>query len=97
MVSIDGELMKRVQNAKYLENTVDGSLTCKKHYKILMGEIKSSLSSLKKLKDIRLQSKLDQVDKALLESHLSYSGALCGSLSNAELVIFNVCKLEHEH
>ena len=43
------------------------------------------LSSLRKLKNILPQSKLDQVYKALLESHLRYSDELWGSLSNTKL------------
>ena len=49
------------------------------------GKIKSALSSLQKLRNILSQSKLDQVYRALLESHLRYSDELWGSLSNTKL------------
>ena len=45
----------------------------------------SALSSLQKLKNILPQSKLDQVYKAMSESHLRYSNEIWGSLSNTKL------------
>ena len=51
----------------------------------LKGKIESALSSLQKLRNILPQSKLDQVYRALLESHLRYSDELWGSLSNTKL------------
>ena len=53
--------------------------------KNLKGKTKNALSSLRKLKNILPQFKLDQVYKALLESHLRYSDELWGKLSNTKL------------
>ena len=84
-VNINGAPIKRVQNVKYLGTTVDENLNWNEHYKKLKSKIKSALSSLQKLKNILPQSKLDQVYKALLESHLRYSNEIWGSLSNTKL------------
>ena len=84
-VNLNGGPIKRVQQVKYLGITVDENLTWSEQYKNLKGKIKSALSSLQKLKNILPQSKLDQVYKALLESHLRYSDELWGSLSNTKL------------
>ena len=72
-VNINGGPIKWVKIVKYLGNTVDENLTWNEHYRNLKGEIKSALSSLRKLKDILQQTKLDQVYKALLDSHSIYS------------------------
>ena len=84
-VNINGGPIKRVKKVKYLGITVDENLTWNEQYKNLKGKIKNALSSLRKLKNILPQSKLDQVYKALLESHLRYSDELWGSLSNTKL------------
>ena len=96
-LNINGGPIKRVKKVKYLGVTVDENLSWNEQYKSLQGKIKNALSSLQKLKNILPQSKLDQVYKALLESHLRYNDELWGSLSTQSLIIFNVCKLEHEH
>ena len=49
------------------------------------GKIEAALSSRQKLKNIFLQTKLGQVYKTLLESHLRYSDALWGSLPDINL------------
>ena len=46
---------------------------------------RSSRSSIRKLKDILPQSKLEQVYRALVESHLRYGNELWGSLSDTKL------------
>ena len=69
-IKINEEPIKRVQTVKYLGTMVDENLTWNEQYKKLKGKIKSALSSLQKLRNILPQSKLDQVYRALLESHL---------------------------
>ena len=64
---------------------MDENLTWNEQYKILKGKIENALSSMRKLKNILPQTKLDQVYKALLESHLRYSDEIRGSLSNTKL------------
>ena len=84
-VNVNGEPIKRVQQVKYLGIMINENLTWNEQYKSLKGKIKNALSSLWKLKNIPPQSKLDQVYKALLESHLRYSDELWGKLSNTKL------------
>ena len=84
-VNVNGELIKRAQKVKYLGITIDENLTWNEQYKNLKGKIKNALSSLWKLKNIFPQSKLDQVYKALLESHLRYCDELWDKLSNTKL------------
>ena len=84
-IKINEEPIKRVQTVKYLGTMVDENLTWNEQYKKLKGKIKSAVSSLQKLRNILPQSKLDQVYRALLESHLRYSDELWGSLSNTKL------------
>ena len=84
-VNVNGELIKRAQKVKYLGITVDENLTWNEQYKNLQGTIKNALSSLWKLKNILPQSQLDQVYKALLESHLRYCDKLWGKLLNTKL------------
>ena len=84
-VNVNGEPIKRAQKVKYVGVMVDENLTWNEEYKNIKGEIKNALTSLWKLKDILPQSKLDQVFKALLESHLRYSDEPLGKLSNKKL------------
>ena len=84
-VNVNGEPIKRAQQVKYLGIMVDENLTWNEQYKNLKGKIKNALSSLRRLNNILPQSKLDQVYKALLESHLRYSDELWGNLSNTKL------------
>ena len=84
-IKINEEPIKRVQKVKYLGTMVDENLTWNEQYKKLKNKIKIALSSLQKLRNILPQSKLDQVYRALLESHLRYSDELWGSLSNTKL------------
>ena len=84
-VKINEGPIKQVKKVRYLGVTVDENLTWNEQYKNLKGKIKTALPSLLKLKNILPQTKLDQVYKALLESHLRYSDELWGSLSNTKL------------
>ena len=63
---------------------MDGNLTWNEHYKNLKCKIKAALSSLQKLKNNLTKSELDQVYKALFESHLRYSDELWDNLSNTK-------------
>ena len=73
------------QKVKYLGVTVDENLTWNEQYKNLKSKFIDSLSSLRKLKNIPLRTKLDKVYKALPESHLRYRDELWGSLSYTKL------------
>ena len=73
------------EKVKYREITLDENLTWTEHYKELKCNIKSALSSLQELKNILSQPELDQVYKALIESHLRCSDELWSNLSNTQL------------
>ena len=70
---------------KYLGVSVDESLSWTIQYKKLKSKLKSGRSSIRKLKNILPQTKLDLVYRALLESHLRYCNEIWGSLSNTKL------------
>ena len=73
--------VKRGQEVKHLGVTIDEKLSWNKQYKTLNCKLKSGLSSLRQLKDTLPELKLDQVYRALFESHLRYGDEFWGSLS----------------
>ena len=73
---LNHEIIKRVDKAKYLGINIDESLSWKEQYKAIKNKLKGGLSTLKKLKNILPQRKLDQVYKALFESHLRYGNVV---------------------
>ena len=68
--------IKQVHKTKYLGLTVDGSL----NWKVVGG-----LAALRKLKNILPQSKLLDVYRALVESHLRYANVVWGALPSTKL------------
>ena len=74
-----------MNEVKYLGVTIDENLFWNELYKSLKCKLKSGLSLLRKLKNVLQQSKLDQVYRALFESHLRYGDELWGSLSATKL------------
>ena len=56
-----------------------------KQYKTVKNKLKGGISSLRKLKDILSQRKLEQVFKALFKSHLCYGDIVWYALSNIKL------------
>ena len=52
--------------------------------KVIKNNLKGGLSSLAKLKNILQQMKLDQVYRALIESHLRYNKIAWGNLSQTK-------------
>ena len=66
------EIIKRVEKTKYLGINIDESLSWKEQYKAIKNKLKGDLSSIRKLKNILPQRKIEQVYKALFESHLRY-------------------------
>ena len=61
------------------------NLTWNEQYKCLKNKIKCGLSSIRKLATTLPQTKLEQVYRALIESHLRYANKLWGSLSDTKL------------
>ena len=64
---------------------IDEGLKWEEQYKTVKNKLKGGISSLTKLKDILPQRKLEQVYKALFESHLRYDDIVWNSLSNTKL------------
>ena len=69
---LNNEVIKRIEKIKYLEINIDESLNWEEQYKTVKNKLKGGISSLRKLKDVLPQRKLEQVYKALFESHLRY-------------------------
>ncbi len=82
---LNNEVIKRVDKTKYLGINIDENLNWKEQYKTVKNKLKGGLGSLRKLKNILPQKKLDQVYKALFESHLRYGNIVWGSLSETKL------------
>ena len=60
------------EKIKYLGINMHKSLNWEEQYKTVKNKLKRGISSLRKLKDLLPQRKLNQVYKALFESHLRY-------------------------
>ena len=82
---LNNEVIKRVDKIKHLGINIDESLNWEEQYKTVKNKLKGGRSSLKKLKDILPQRKLEQVYKALFESHLRYGDIVWNALSNTKL------------
>ena len=67
---LNSEVSKRVEKIKYLGINIDESFNWEEQYKTVKNKLKGGISSLRKLKDILPQRKLEQVYKALFETHL---------------------------
>ena len=80
--------MKRVEKIKYLGINIDESLNREEQYKTVKNKLKVGISSLRKLKDILSHGKLEQVHKALFESHLCYGDIIWNALSDNKLSQF---------
>ena len=84
-LDVSGEEVQRVHEVKYVGVSVDESLPWTTQYKKLKSKLKSGLSSIRKLKNILPQTKLDQVYRPLLERRLRYCNEIWDSLSNTKL------------
>ena len=72
--------IKRVSNTKSLGVMVDEYLNWDEQFKSVKSRICGGLASLKKLKNILLQSKLCCVYYTIVESRLRYADVIWGSL-----------------
>ena len=82
---IDENSVRRVHEVIYLGLEVDENLTWNAQDKCIKNKIKCGLSSIRKQATILPQTKLEEVFRALLESHLRYGNELWGSLSDTKL------------
>ena len=65
---LNNEVVKRLEQIKYLLITINERLNCGEQYKTVKSKLKGGISSLRKLKDILPQRELEQVYKALLKA-----------------------------
>ena len=74
-----------MKDRKYVGITIDESLNWEEKYIAVKNKLKGGISSLRKLKDILPLRKLEQVYKALCESHVRYRDIVCNALSDTKL------------
>ena len=79
--------IKRAKKNKSLGVIVDEGLNCDQHFKVVKGKVREGLSSLKKLKNLVPQKQLDNVYRALIESHLRYANVIWGSIPSSKIKI----------
>ena len=65
---LNNEVINRVEKIKYLVMNIDESLTWEEQYKIVKNKLKGGISSLRKLKDILPQEKLENCTKPSLKA-----------------------------
>ena len=76
---------KRVKNTKSLGIIVDEGLNWERQYKTVHNKSCRGLQSLRRLKSILPQSSLNNVFRALVESHIRYADVIWGRLSNTRI------------
>ena len=76
---------ENLNNSKSEEINIDESLNWKEQYKTIKNKLKRGLSSLRKLKNILPQRKLDHVYKVIFENHFCYDNIVWSALSNTKL------------
>ena len=77
--------IRQVHKTKYLGLTVNDSLNWNEQYKSVKGKVVGGLGAVRKLKNILPQSKLLDVYRALVESHLRYANVVWGALPSTKL------------
>ena len=84
-VMIDDDSVRMIQKVKYLGLEVDENLTWNEQYKCLKNKTQCGPSSIRNLATILPQTKLEQVYRALVESHLIFGNELWGSIFDIKL------------
>ena len=74
-----------MEKIEYLEINIDESHNWEEQYRTVKNTLKVDISSLRKLKDILPQRKLEKVHKALSESNLCYGDIVSNALSDNKL------------
>ena len=80
--------IKRAKRTISLGVIVDEGLNWEQHFKVVKGKVRGGLSSLKKLKNLVPQKQLDNVYRALIESHLRYANVIWGSIPSFKIKIY---------
>ena len=79
--------IKRAKKTKSLGVIVDEGWNWEQHFKVVKGKVRGGLSSLKKLENLVPQKQLDNVYRALIESHLRYANVIWGSIPSFKINI----------
>ena len=82
---LNNKVIKGLEKIKYLGINIDKSLNWEEQYKTVKNKLKGAISSLRQLKDILPQRKLEQMYKALFDSHLRYDDIVWNDLPNTKL------------
>jgi hypothetical protein len=80
-LSIDGTIIKRVRQAKFLGVTIDDQLSWKPHLELLNKKLKSACGRIYRIKNCLPESLHKLVYHTLFESHLSYGITVWGGVS----------------
>jgi hypothetical protein len=84
-LSIDGTIIKRVRQAKFLGVTIDDQLSWKPHLELLNKKLKSACGRIYRIKNSLPESLHKLIYHTLFESHLSYGITVWGGVSNSNL------------
>ena len=84
-LDIDGTIIKRVRQAKFLGVTIDDQLNWKPHIDSLNKKLKSACGRIYRIKNCLPESLHKQIYHTLFESHLSYGISVWGGVSNNNL------------
>ncbi len=84
-LTLNDEKIQRVSKTRYLGIQINESLSWKEHCTATMNKLIGGSASLRKLQNILPQSKLENIYKALFESHLHYGSVIWDSLSPTKL------------
>ena len=84
-LSIDGTIIKRVKQAKFLGVTIDDQLNWKPHIDSLNKKLKSACGRIYRIKNCLPESLHKQIYHTLFESHLSFGISVWGGVSNNSL------------
>ena len=84
-LNLNDSEIKRVAKTRSLGVIVDEGLNWDDQFNKVKGKVSGGLKALKKLQNLLSQSELDQVYRALVESHLRYANVIWGSLPTSKL------------
>ena len=84
-LSIEGTIIKRVRQAKFLGVIIDDQLNWKPHIELLNRKLKSACGRIYRIKNCLPESLHKLIYHTLFESHLSYGITVWGGVSNSNL------------
>ena len=84
-LSIEGTIIKRVRQAKFLGVIINDQLNWKPHIELLNRKLKSACGRIYRIKNCLPESLHKLIYHTLFESHLSYGITVWGGVSNSNL------------